>query len=49
MATQFYRAIFGEGDTSLKLGGDAKKMFDTTHRHAADRQRARFAGARGHA
>ena len=30
MATQFYRAIFGEGDTSLKLGGDAKKMFDTT-------------------
>ncbi len=30
MATQFYRAIFGEGDTSLKLGGDAKKMFDST-------------------
>ena len=30
MATQFYRAIFGEGDTSLKLNGDAKKMFDTT-------------------
>ncbi len=30
MATQFYRAVFGEGDTSLKLGGDAKKMFDST-------------------
>ena len=30
MATQFYRAIFGEGDTSLKLNGDAKKMFDST-------------------
>ncbi len=30
MATQFYRAIFGDGDTTLKLGGDAKKMFDTT-------------------
>ena len=30
MATQFYRAVFGEGDTTLKLGGDAKKMFDST-------------------
>lgn len=30
MATQFYRAIFGEGDTALKLQGDAKKLFDNT-------------------
>ncbi len=30
MATQFYRAVFGEGDTTLKLQGDAKKLFDST-------------------
>lgn len=30
MATGFYRAMFGEGDTTLKLQGDAKKLFDTT-------------------
>ena len=30
MATQFYRTVFGEGDTTIKLGGDAKKLFDTT-------------------
>lgn len=30
MATGFYRAIFGDGDTSLKLEGDAKKLFSST-------------------
>ncbi len=30
MATQFYRAVFGEGDTSLKIGDDAKKLFSQT-------------------
>ena len=30
MATQFYRAIFGEGDTTLKVGDDAKKLFSQT-------------------
>ncbi len=30
MATQFYRAIFGEGDTTLKLGKDTQKLFDST-------------------
>ena len=27
MATQFYRAVFGDGDTTLKVGDDAKKLF----------------------
>jgi hypothetical protein len=30
MATQFYRAIFGEGDTSLKVGADTQKLFSST-------------------
>ena len=30
MATQFYRAIFGEGDTTLKVGKDTQKMFAST-------------------
>ena len=30
MGTMFYRAVFGDGDTTLKLNGDAKKLFDTT-------------------
>ena len=30
MATQFYRAIFGEGDTTLKVGTDAQKLFAST-------------------
>ncbi len=30
MGTMFYRAVFGDGDTTLKLNGEAKKMFDTT-------------------
>lgn len=30
MATQFYRAVFGEGDTSLKVGDEAKKLFSQT-------------------
>ncbi len=30
MATQFYRAVFGEGDTSLKIGDEAKKLFSQT-------------------
>ena len=30
MATQFYRAIFGEGDTTLKVGGDTQKLFAST-------------------
>ena len=27
MATQFYRAVFDDGDTTLKVGDDAKKLF----------------------
>ena len=27
MATEFYRAVFGDGDTTLKVGDDAKKLF----------------------
>ncbi len=30
MATQFYRAIFGEGDTTLKVGSDTQKLFAST-------------------
>ena len=30
MATQFYRAIFGEGDTTLKVGKDTEKLFSST-------------------
>ncbi len=30
MATMFYRDIFGDGDTTLQIKGDAKKLFDTT-------------------
>ena len=30
MATQFYRAVFGDGDTTLKVGDDAKKLFSQT-------------------
>ena len=30
MATQFYRAIFGEGDTTLKVGKDTEKFFSST-------------------
>ena len=30
MGTMFYRNIFGDGDTTLKLNGEAKKLFDTT-------------------
>ena len=30
MATQFYRAVFGEGDTTLKVGKDAEKLFAST-------------------
>ena len=30
MATQFYRAIFGEGDTTLKVGTDTEKLFSST-------------------
>jgi hypothetical protein len=30
MATEFYRAIFGEGDTSLKVGADTQKLFSST-------------------
>ena len=30
MATMFYRGIFGDGDTTLQIKGDAKKLFDTT-------------------
>ena len=30
MATQFYRAMFNEGDTTLKVGTDAQKLFQTT-------------------
>ena len=30
MATQFYRAIFGEGDTTLKVGKDTQKLFAST-------------------
>ena len=30
MGTMFYRAVFGDGDTTLRLNGEAKKMFDTT-------------------
>ena len=30
MATMFYRNIFGDGDTTLQVKGDAKKLFDTT-------------------
>ena len=30
MATQFYRAVFGEGDTTLKVCKDAEKLFAST-------------------
>ncbi len=30
MATQFYRAIFGEGDTTLKVGKDTERLFSST-------------------
>ena len=30
MATQFYRAVFGEGDTTLKVGKDTEKFFAST-------------------
>ena len=30
MATQFYRVVFGDGDTTLKVGDDAKKLFSQT-------------------
>ncbi len=30
MATMFYRNVFGDGDTTLQVKGDAKKLFDTT-------------------
>lgn len=30
MATQFYRAVFGEGDTTLKVGKDTQKFFSST-------------------
>ena len=30
MGTMFYRAVFGDGDTTLQVKGDAKKLFDTT-------------------
>ena len=30
MATQFYRAIFGEGDTTLRVGKDTEKFFAST-------------------
>ena len=32
MAKQFYRAIFGEGDTTLKVGKDTQKLFASTTR-----------------
>ncbi len=28
IGTRFYRSIFGDGDTKIKLGGDAKRFFD---------------------
>ncbi len=30
MGTMFYRAVFGDGDTTLQIKGEAKKLFDTT-------------------
>ncbi len=30
IGTRFYRYIFGDGDTKLKLGGDAKRFFDSS-------------------